>query len=165
MPSRHLCPCPCCATCKTLRVRGSAFAVYLSGLAWLFVALMKTSDPDYLRASIALGPVSIAVGGSAVFLAGVDPESDTRSPAVAYLALGSFSTGLSLASLPMLLTLSIAAFYLLVIAVSLPDTHSSDNQTHPSSRSTRAVVLGSPVGVTAQPLPTGIPSDDGVQTV
>jgi hypothetical protein len=126
---------------------------------------MNTSDPDYLRASIALGPVSIAVGGSAVFLAGVDPETDSRSPAVAYLALGSFSTGLSLASLPMFLTLSIAAFYLVVIAVSLPAHQSSAGQTEPSGRSVRAVVLGSPVGVTAQPLPTGVPTDDGSETV
>ena len=165
MPTRYVCPCPCRATCKTLRVRGSALAVYLSGLAWLFVGLMNTSDPDYLRASIALGPLSIAVGGSAVFLAGVDPESDTRSPAVAYLALGSFSTGISLVSLPIFLTLSIVAFYLLVITASLPDPQPSFNRPEPAGRSMRAVVLGSPVGVTAQPIPSVTPTDDGSETV
>ena len=161
MPNRYPCNRLCGATCTTLRVRGSAIAVYFSGLGWLFVGLMNTGDPDLLRASLALGPASIAIGGSAVFLANTDHRTNDAKPewlSVAYFGMGSFSSGLSFASLPVWMTTLIAVFYALVIGLSIPPgpTEAASAVGHTTiGRSVSTVVVGNPVGVTAQPVPIG----------
>ena len=153
MADRLLFKGPLGTQCYAVRIRGSALLVYFLGLAWIMLSIVNGEDPNYVRAALILGPTSIVTGGSLVFLANTRPDSISPRPewpSLLYAVLGAFSTGISIPSLPPGPTLGLVALYSMVIFLSLPVN--SEHQSRGVVLPIRTTILGTPVGIHAQPI-------------
>ena len=136
-----------------VRIRGSALLVYLLGLAWILLFIFTWENSNYVLPALILGPLNIVTGGALVFLANTKPHSmypRPEWPSLIYAVIGAFSTGISIPSLPVIVTLSIISFYSLVMFLSFPvkPEHSARGMVIPI----QSTILGTPVSIQAQPI-------------